>query len=99
MVHDNPAQLSQCGAHYKVMRVAESHSVDRLLHCKVCKQPLAARDGEDILKYFLVGRPRRGRASLERPANPRDLQLLTGLGVIRGITSSFNKSIFSLGPS
>jgi len=54
MVHDNPAQLSQCGAHYKVMRVAESHSVDRLLHCKVCKQPLAARDGEHILKYSLV---------------------------------------------
>ena len=28
--------------------------VDRLLHCKVCKQPLAARDGEHILKYSLV---------------------------------------------
>jgi hypothetical protein len=28
------------------------------LHCKVCKQPLAASDGEDILKYFLISRPK-----------------------------------------
>jgi hypothetical protein len=27
------------------------------LHCKVCKQPLAASDGEDVLKYFLISRP------------------------------------------
>lgn len=61
-MHDNPASFtySQCGAHYKVVRVkAESQSFDRLLHCKVCKQQLAARDGEDILKYFLISRPAR----------------------------------------
>ena len=61
-VHDNPASFtcSQCGAHYKVVRVqAESQSPDRLLPCKVCKQPLAATDGEDILKYFLISRPPR----------------------------------------
>ena len=60
--HDNPASFtcSQCGAHYKVVRVkTETQSLDRLLHCKVCKQPLAATDGEDILKYFLISRPAR----------------------------------------
>jgi len=57
--HDNPASFtcSQCGAHYKVVRVkTETQSLDRLLHCKVCKQPLAATDGEDMLKYFLISR-------------------------------------------
>jgi transcription elongation factor Elf1 len=66
MLHDNSTSFtcSQCGTHYKVVRVqADSQSPDRLLHCKVCKQPLAARDGEQILKYFLVGRSRTGRAS------------------------------------
>ena len=61
-VHDNPASFtcSQCGAQYKVVRVKmEIQSLDHLLYCKVCKQPLAATDGEDILKYFLMGRPPR----------------------------------------
>jgi transcription elongation factor Elf1 len=61
MLHDNSANFicSGCGAHYRVVRVqVDSHSPDRLLHCKVCKQPLAARDGEHILKYFLVGTAR-----------------------------------------
>jgi DNA-directed RNA polymerase subunit RPC12/RpoP len=63
---DVPADFkcSKCNAHYKVVRVkAESQSLDRPLHCKVCNQPLAARDGEDVLKYFLLDRPRTRRAS------------------------------------
>ena len=49
----------KCSAHYKVVRVkAEPQSPNRLVHCKVCKEPLASMDGEDILKYFLTARPR-----------------------------------------
>jgi ribosomal protein L37AE/L43A len=51
-----------CQAHYKVVRVKSgSRTSDWLLHCKVCKQPLAATNGEDILKYFLIKRPRARR--------------------------------------
>ena len=58
---DVPADFkcSKCSAHYKVVRVnAEPQSPNWLVHCKVCKEPLAAMDGEDILKYFLTARPR-----------------------------------------
>jgi len=34
-----------------------ARSRDLPLHCKVCKQPIAASDGEDVLKYFLISRP------------------------------------------
>ena len=26
----------------------------QMLHCRVCSQPLASTEGDDILKYFLV---------------------------------------------
>jgi hypothetical protein len=64
MVKDDPTDFicPGCQARYKVVRVkAEPRSRDRPLHCKVCKQPLAATDGEDILKYFLIGRPKARR--------------------------------------
>jgi transcription elongation factor Elf1 len=68
-VHDNPASFtcSQCGAHYKVVRVkAQTQSLDHLLRCKVCKQPLAATDGEDILKYFLTSQPAKKPQAVSR---------------------------------
>jgi hypothetical protein len=53
-----------CDAHYKVVRVkAEASHAGRLIHCLVCKQPLAPTDGGYVLKYFLVGRPERGATS------------------------------------
>ena len=58
---DVPADFkcSKCNAHYKVVRVkAETQSPKWLVRCKVCKEPLASMDGEDILKYFLTARPR-----------------------------------------
>jgi len=69
MVKDDPANFicPGCQARYKVVRAkAESRSRDLPLHCKVCKQPLAATDGEDILKYFLIKRPKATRL----PARP-----------------------------
>ena len=47
-----------CQARYKMVRAKSAARPRNLpLHCKVCKQPLAASDGEDILKYFLISRP------------------------------------------
>jgi hypothetical protein len=59
MIENHPTKFvcPGCGSDYKVVRVkADSGLPRRLIHCRVCKQPLAARDGELVLKYFLVRR-------------------------------------------
>ena len=49
-----------CSAQYKVVRVeAESVSANQQLVCRKCGGPLHGRDGQFIVKYFLVDRPRR----------------------------------------
>jgi hypothetical protein len=49
-----------CGSGYKVVRVkADADLPRRLIHCTVCRQPLAPTDGDFVLKYFLVGRARK----------------------------------------
>jgi transcription elongation factor Elf1 len=54
----------KCGAPYRLVRVpAAADSRDPPLHCKACNQELASTDGENILKYFLVGRRRRSQAT------------------------------------
>jgi len=46
-----------CGSGYKVVRVkADADLPHRLIHCRVCKHPLTAMDGQQALKYFLVRR-------------------------------------------
>src|SRR5262245_48806448 len=62
MVKNNPADFvcPGCQAGYKLVRTkSDPRSRYLPVHCKVCKQPLAATDGEDILKYFLIRRPSR----------------------------------------
>jgi len=68
MVKDDPTNFicPGCQARYKIVRVkSEARASDGPLHCKDCKQLLAATDGEDILKYFLISRPK------ARQARPR----------------------------
>jgi len=68
MVKGDPANFicPGCQARYKIVRAkAESRSRDLPLHCKVCKQPLAAMDGENILKYFLISRPKARRSQAQ----------------------------------
>ena len=65
---DHPENFScpQCQARYKIVRMtAEPGASYPTLQCKVCREPLASTDGDDILKYFLVGRP---RAPARRPS-------------------------------
>ena len=49
----------ECEARYKVVRVrSQSPAPATTVQCLVCRHPFAAANGEDILKYFLVSRPR-----------------------------------------
>jgi hypothetical protein len=61
MVKNNPTDFvcPGCQAGYKLVRVkSEPPSRNFELNCKICKQPLVSIDGGDILKYFLIRRPR-----------------------------------------
>ena len=52
----------RCKSRYKLVRVTPGRrTTDR--ECKVCRHPFAPRDGEDVLKYFLIA-----RSKAERPA-------------------------------
>jgi hypothetical protein len=45
----------QYGSRYKLVRVKPGpRTSNRAVHCVVCGYSLAPRDGEDVLKYFLV---------------------------------------------
>jgi hypothetical protein len=52
-----------CGAEYKVVRMeaTSAETPDEELQCRNCGGPLDARDGNFILKYFLVKTPKKGR--------------------------------------
>jgi hypothetical protein len=56
----------KCASRYKLVRVLLDPSLpSRLIYCRVCKEPLAATDGEYALKYFLVGGKRRNTFDLQ----------------------------------
>jgi len=58
MIDDEQFECPRCQAHYKVVRLSSSPQViNQLIHCKVCKQPLAPTHNGEMLKYFLVRRP------------------------------------------
>jgi predicted Zn finger-like uncharacterized protein len=52
-----------CGAEYKVVRIEATPAEvqDEEVQCRNCGGPLDALDGGFILKYFLVGAPKKGR--------------------------------------
>jgi ssDNA-binding Zn-finger/Zn-ribbon topoisomerase 1 len=55
-----PYACPTCGAEYKVVRVEMTTGApEGRLTCRKCGGPLRAREGRYILKYFLVGAPRR----------------------------------------
>jgi len=54
-------ECPQCQARYRIVRAkAGPQTIDRPVQCKVCAQPFVSKDGEDILKYFLIDRPKTG---------------------------------------
>ena len=56
---DNPQDFAcpQCESRYKLIREkAGLRTSNRPVRCRVCGHVLASREGEDILKYFLIFR-------------------------------------------
>ena len=48
---------------YKLVRVRlEQGLPGRLLHCRVCKEPLTSTEGEFALKYFLIKKDKKQAA-------------------------------------
>jgi hypothetical protein len=47
-------RCSGCFALYHVTAQAVSHAVDLKVTCQVCNEPLVAREGKLVLKYFLL---------------------------------------------
>ena len=61
MNRDDPRAFScpYCQAGYKIVRMkCVPGTAHRMLQCTVCQHELAPTEGDDILKYFLVSRPR-----------------------------------------
>jgi hypothetical protein len=49
---------TDCNALYHLIKIeAGPETVDRALNCKACGAPLPARDGQFVLKYFLLRKP------------------------------------------
>jgi transcription elongation factor Elf1 len=49
--HSQDFACPQCQAHYKVVRMTvEPGASHGTLQCKVCRQPLASTEGDNILK-------------------------------------------------
>ena len=62
MLKTEPFKCSNCGAHYQIVRAeAGPETIDRQIKCRVCDAPLDGRDGEFVLKYFLIWTPGRLR--------------------------------------
>ena len=53
----SPFTCPNCAAVYEVIRVEADRADDREINCLNCGEPLAARDGQFVLKYFLLRRP------------------------------------------
>jgi len=48
-----------CQARYKIVRIkSDSGEIYQALQCMVCQHQLASMDSDDMLKYFLVSRPK-----------------------------------------
>ena len=51
----NPFTCLNCGAFYQVVKVEAGPETDnREIACRVCGSPLVGREGEFVLKYFLL---------------------------------------------
>ena len=61
-----------CDALYEVVRAeAGPESSDGEIPCRVCGAPLAPRDGEYVLKYFLLRKAGRQQGLRKRQSDPR----------------------------
>jgi hypothetical protein len=62
-----------CQAGYTVVRVNnQGNRTQRRVRCKWCRDPLPATDGNEMLAYFLVHRPRQERHTASYLGSPPD---------------------------
>ena len=60
---------SNCQALYQVVKVqAGAETVDLEIACQVCNEPLTAREGQFVLKYFLLREATRRARRAPRPS-------------------------------
>jgi uncharacterized Zn finger protein (UPF0148 family) len=58
MVRTEPFKCPNCGTLYQLVKAeAGPETVDRQSTCHGCGAPLNGRDGELVLKYFLIWNP------------------------------------------
>jgi hypothetical protein len=66
----NTFTCPNCNALYQLVKVeAGPDTTDREITCRACSAPLAARDGEFVLKYFLLRKGTRLRRHHTAKAN------------------------------
>jgi hypothetical protein len=74
---DDEFECPNCQALYKMVRVSSGPEIiDRLLHCKVCNQPLAPTHDGKILKYFLAAEKALAVSCLATTLNQEIFELL-----------------------
>jgi predicted Zn finger-like uncharacterized protein len=55
MVRTEPFKCPNCGTFYQIVKAdAGPETDDRQIKCRACGAPLNARDGQFVLKYFLM---------------------------------------------
>ena len=63
---------ASCNALYQVVKAeAGPETRDGEIACRVCGAPLASRDGEFVLKYFLLRKASRQQVWQKRQSDPR----------------------------
>jgi predicted Zn finger-like uncharacterized protein len=73
---DMPRDRSQdfecpaCRARYRVVRISVGpEKNEEEIFCRICEEPLKAREGGEVFKYFLVGRSKAAR-QMHDPQKP-----------------------------
>ena len=66
-------KCAHCDALYQVIKSkAGPETVDSETNCRICGRPLAGRDGEFVLKYFLLRKASRRRDGGSTAATVRE---------------------------
>ena len=81
MMSTGTVNCSHCNALYQVIRAeAGPETTERDVACRVCGGPLPAREGQLVLKYFLL---RKAIGNQKWGANPSPLRLsMRNLGML-----------------
>ena len=87
MVADQPSSFhcSNCNALYQVVKVeAGPDTVDRGITCRCCEAPLIGREGNLVVKYFLLREAGRVQKWGTRQPNQRKTKMAAA--VIEGVS-------------